>query len=91
MRQVKIRGQTKKPKHEPYPLNEFPEAASRRSQSVYECVACGHAENADANAAMNILGLGIGPENGRGGDGAVSGKLDQSGLRSVYDMCQEAA
>ena len=29
-------------------------AASRRSQAVFLCVACGHADNADLNAARNI-------------------------------------
>lgn len=30
-------------------------AQSRKSQAVFACVACGHAENADRNAAKNIL------------------------------------
>jgi putative transposase len=30
-------------------------AANRKSQSLFQCVACGHAENADRNAAKNIL------------------------------------
>jgi transposase len=30
-------------------------AESRRSQSEFVCVACGHSENADLNAAKNIL------------------------------------
>jgi putative transposase len=30
-------------------------AQSRKSQTVFECVACGHTENADRNAAKNIL------------------------------------
>lgn len=30
-------------------------AANRKSQSLFLCVACGHAENADRNAAKNIL------------------------------------
>ena len=34
--------------------------ASRRSQSEYGCVACGHEVNADVNAALNIVALGIG-------------------------------
>lgn len=32
---------------------------SRKSQSVFECVVCGHKENADENAAKNILSKGI--------------------------------
>lgn len=31
---------------------------SRKSQSVFECVACGHQANADTNAAINILRAG---------------------------------
>jgi putative transposase len=30
-------------------------AANRKTQAVFECVACGHRENADRNAAKNIL------------------------------------
>lgn len=35
------------------------DAASRRSQREFVCVACGHAENADVNAAKNILSAGL--------------------------------
>lgn len=31
------------------------DARSRKSQAVFECVACGHADNADVNAAKEIL------------------------------------
>lgn len=31
---------------------------SRKSQSAFECVACGHADNADVNAARNIIRAG---------------------------------
>lgn len=34
------------------------EARSRKSQAQFECVACGHAEHADINAAKNILAAG---------------------------------
>lgn len=37
-------------------------ADSRRSQSEFLCVACGHAENADTNAARNILARGMAGE-----------------------------
>ena len=33
-------------------------AQNRTTQSKFECVACGHAENADINAAQNILAAG---------------------------------
>ncbi len=34
-------------------------ADNRKSQSLFSCVACGHNENADLNAAQNILARGI--------------------------------
>lgn len=36
------------------------DACSRRSQADFHCVACGHADNADLNAARNILASGTG-------------------------------
>ncbi len=39
---------------------------NRTSQAVFRCVVCGHAENADLNAARNILASGIGAS-ARGG------------------------
>ena len=41
---------------------------SRRSQSEFRCVHCGHEGNADVNAALNILASGIGAAGRRGGD-----------------------
>ena len=48
---------------------------NRKEQAHFRCLACGHADNADANAARNILNLGLGkiwaggaPMTGRGGD-----------------------
>jgi putative transposase len=34
-------------------------AVSRESQAQYRCVACGYADNADVNAAVNILAAGL--------------------------------
>ena len=39
---------------------------SRRSQSQFQCVACGHAQNADLNAARNIRASGTGATARRG-------------------------
>jgi len=33
--------------------------ANRETQAVFECVKCHHTENADLNAAKNILRLGL--------------------------------
>ena len=33
-------------------------ADNRKSQALFKCVACGHAENADVHAAKNILAAG---------------------------------
>ena len=42
------------------------DAGSRRSQSVFRCTTCGYWANADTNAALNILALGMASANGRG-------------------------
>ena len=42
------------------------EADSRRSQANFTCVACGYAQNADLNAARNILALATGASARRG-------------------------
>ena len=45
------------------------DAKSRKTQADFECVACGHADNADLNAARNILASGIGAAARRGAFG----------------------
>jgi putative transposase len=37
----------------------YRDKGNRLSQSVFDCVACGHTENADINAAKNILAAGL--------------------------------
>ena len=51
------------------------EKDNRRTQAHFQCLACEHTDNADANAARNILNLGLekllaggAPVTGRGGD-----------------------
>ena len=41
-------------------------AASRQSQSLFRCTTFGYWANADTNAALNILALGMASANGRG-------------------------
>ena len=45
---------------------------SRRSQSRFRCVACGHAQNADLNAARNIRASGTGAVARRGAPAAAT-------------------
>ena len=41
---------------------------SRKTQSDFQCTACGHADDADVNAALNILAFGSGATGRGGGD-----------------------
>ena len=49
------------------PRRHLSKFKNRKTQSEFRCVSCGHLDNADINAAKNILALGIGESrNGRG-------------------------
>ena len=48
----------------------FVDAGNRTTQAHFECLACGHKDNADVNAALNILASGTGAT-GRGGGGVA--------------------
>ncbi len=60
------------------------DADSRRSQSEFKCVACGHAQNADLNAARNIRTSGTGATARREAFGmptSVTHEMDTMGPR----------
>lgn len=44
---------------------------NRKSQAEFVCTACGHRENADVNAALNILAFGNGAAGRGGGEKAI--------------------
>ena len=62
-----------------------------RKQSDFKCTACGHADDADVNAALNILAFGNGAAGRGGGDtGGASrysrpGKRQEMGRESLSD------
>ncbi len=46
----------------------FIDKGNRPTQAKFKCLACGHTDNADVNAALNILASGIGATGRGGGD-----------------------
>ena len=54
--------------------------ANRRTQSKFECVSCGHRDNADVNAALNIQALGT-RAIGRGRGVCIENNLDDLSRR----------
>ena len=58
---------------------------NRKTQSEFRCVSCGHLDNADINAARNILALGIGESlNGRGEGRSLSVKRQKELDRTLH-------
>ena len=58
---------------------------NRKTQSGFECVACGHRANADMNAALNIMAFGNGAA-GRGGRRSSGPVKRQTGIESPADL-----
>lgn len=58
------------------------DARSRRSQAVFACVACGHADHADTNAARNILAAGQ-AVTGRGADSEGAAAMNRQPLTGL--------
>ena len=54
---------------------------SRKTQSDFKCTACGHADDADVNAALNILAFGNGAAGRGGGDTGGAPRHSRPGKR----------
>ena len=52
-----------------------------RKQSVFKCTACGHTDDADVNAALNILAFGNGAAGRGGGDTGGASRHSRPGKR----------
>ncbi len=59
-----------------------------RKQSDFKCTACGHADDADVNAALNILAFGNGAAGRGGGDTGGAARHSRPGKRQ--DMGKES-
>ncbi|MCY3852346.1 MAG: zinc ribbon domain-containing protein, partial [Gammaproteobacteria bacterium] len=57
-----------------------------RKQSDFKCTACGHADDADVNAALNILAFGNGATGRGGGDTGRAPCYSRPGKRQK--MCK---
>ncbi len=65
----------------------YTEKANRKTQSDFECRSCGHRDNADVNAALNILASGNGAA-GRGGGNVGRPVKRQTDTESTADLCR---
>ena len=68
------------------------EKSNRKTQAHFRCLACEHTDNADANAARNILNLGLNrllaggaPVTGRGGDNEAGAFFMECLVETAYD------
>ena len=58
-------------------------AGNRKTQRKFSCMACGHSDNADLNAAANILASGIGAAARRGAFGLPTPKTREIDLECI--------
>ena len=63
---MSIRERLYPPEQELPVLVEHTDKGTRKNQAVFKCAGCGHMDNADVNAAQNILAAGH-AVTGRGG------------------------
>ena len=61
------------------------EKDNRRTQAHFQCLACGHTDNADANAARNILNLGL--EKLLAGGAPVTGRGEDNEAGAFFMEC----
>ncbi len=64
----------------------FTDKANRPTQAKFKCLACGRTDNADINAALNILASGIGATGRGGGDVGRPVKRQRVGRIGVADF-----
>ena len=58
---------------------------NRKTQADFACLSCGHRDNADVNAALNIMAFGNGAT-GRGDGGVTRSVKRQTGIGSPADL-----
>ncbi len=65
----------------------FIDKNNRPTQEKFKCLACGHADNADINAALNILASGIGATGRGGGDVGRPVKRQKVARHHLVESC----
>ena len=68
------------PRHTSQTCNKCTHVAreNRKSQAIFKCTSCGHSDNADVNAAKNILVLGL-------TSATTSDTIENNGLKSSLE------